>query len=322
MVQRLTLEHIQTRSANRPLLQGFDQCRFVHHFAPGDIDENRLRPHKRELLGANQPLSLGSQRQCQAHKIGLLQQVGQAAVLRAKPLFHRRLGRMAVVDHRHAKAKVAPLRQRFTNAPHANDAQGLAMHIAAKMQRADVLVPVAGTHHIRQLHHASGGGEDQRKTGVGGGFGEYIRGVAQQDAALGQVVDVVVINAHRNTGHRFQLRCQVQQGRIQAQACPQQAMGAGQGITQPGQACGVEGFDQRHLGRLMQASHQRRGEFLVQHDMFFHQVLTFKSRECNGAAGEGSRAPVLRKIVSTTDSSNAPLISRYDAPGEPVLLLR
>jgi hypothetical protein len=35
-----------------------------------------------------------------------------------------------------------------------------------------------------------------------------------------------------------------------------------------------------------------------------------------------SLAPGLRKMVSTTESINAPLINRYDAPGEPVELFR
>eukprot|EP01034_Spumella_vulgaris_P035764 gene35764-44100_t len=102
-----------------------------------------------------------------------------------------------------AKAGMPTLGQCLADTAHANDAQGLAVHIAAKVQGADVLVPVAGAHHIGQLHHASGGGEDQCKAGIGRGFGEYIRGVAEQNAALGQVVDVVVVDAHRDAGDGF-----------------------------------------------------------------------------------------------------------------------
>ena len=319
MIQRLLLKHIQPRRPNGALLQRFHQRRLIHHLAPRNIDEDRLRPHQRKLLCANQLLGFGGKWQGQANKIGLLQQVVQAAVLRTETRLHRRLGRMAVVDHRHTKTKMPTLGQGFTDAAHADDAQGLAMHITAEMRRADVFVPLTGAHHVGQFDHTPGGGEDQRKTGVGGGFGEHVGGVAEQDAAPSQVVDVIVVDADRNAGHGLQLRRQVEQLGIQAQAGAQQAVGAGQGVAQLGQAGVIQRIDQRHLGLFMQAGHQRRREFLVQHDRLFHAVFTFNSRL---GAGVRSLAPGLRKIVSTTDSSNAPLISRYEAPGEPVLLLR
>ena len=125
---------------------------------------------------------------------------------------------MAVVDHRHAKAEMPTLGQRFTNTAHADDAQRLAMHIAAKMCRADVFAPLAGAHHVGQFDHTPGGGQDQRKACIGGGFGEHVWGVAEQDAAPGEVVDIVIVDAHRHARHRFQLGGQVQQPGVQAQA--------------------------------------------------------------------------------------------------------
>ena len=114
---------------------------------------------------------------------------------------------------------------------------------------------------------------------------------------------------------------------IQFQAGAEQAVGAGQGLAQLGQAFSVEAVDQRHFSVFMQPSHQQRREFFVQNDLLFHRNTL--NQECVAAGrvtatGGRSRslAPGLRKIVSTTESINAPLINRYDAPGEPVELFR
>ncbi|MNN40844.1 hypothetical protein D3C81_1549320 [compost metagenome] len=106
-----------------------------------------------------------------------------------------------MVDHRHAKPEMPALRQGLANTAHADDAQGFAVHVAAEMRRADVAVPLAGANQIRQFHHPPGGRQDQCKPRVGGGFGEHIRRVAQQDSPFGEVVDVVVVDAHRDAGN-------------------------------------------------------------------------------------------------------------------------
>src|SRR5476649_298416 len=138
---------------------------------------------------------------------------------------------------------------------------------------------VAGANQVGQFYYASGGGQDQRETGVGRGFGQHVGSVAEQDPSFGQVIDVVVVDAHRDAGNRFQIRCEVEQCSVQFQTRTQQALSLGQGRAQLGEALGIQAFDQGHVGLLMQASHQQRREFLVQHNLLFHRHrLNFNSR--------------------------------------------
>ncbi|MNN30284.1 hypothetical protein D3C81_1439290 [compost metagenome] len=218
MIQRLTLEHIQPRRPNPLMTQRLDHRRLIDHLAPRDINEDAFRAHQRELLGADQAFGLRRQRQGQANEVGLLEQIFEAAVLRIESRLDRRFARLAVIDHRHTESEMSTLRQRFADTAHADNPQRLAMHIAAEMRRADIAAPLAAAHHVRQFHHTPGSGEDQGETGVGGGFGEHVRGVAQENLAPGQVIDVVVIDADRDAGDGFELRREIEQGCVEFQA--------------------------------------------------------------------------------------------------------
>ncbi|MNY33321.1 hypothetical protein D3C86_1675950 [compost metagenome] len=153
---------------------------------------------------------------------------------------------------------MSTLRQRLADAPHADDTQDLAVHVGAELRRADIARPLAGANHVGQFHDTPGRRQDQCETGVGGGFGEHVRGVAEQDSPLGQVIDVVIVDAHGNAGDRFKVRRQVQQRGIQFQAGTEQAVSPGQGFAQLRQAVGVEAFDQGHFSLRLQARHQQR----------------------------------------------------------------
>ncbi|MNI91629.1 hypothetical protein D3C73_1493220 [compost metagenome] len=64
-------------------------------------------------------------------------------------------------------------------------------------------------------------------------------------------------------------------------------MGTGQGGAQLRQSVGVELVDQGDIGLRMQASHQHRREFLVQHNLLFHRRCLYQIK---GGLG-GSRSP-------------------------------
>ena len=177
-----------------------------------------------------------------------------------------------MIQHGHAKTKMPALRQCFTNPAHADNTQGFAMHIVAKMLGADVALPLPGTNHIGQLDHPPCGGKDQCKTGVGRGFGQYVGGVAQENAAPVKVVQVIVVDANRDARHRLKVRRQIQQWRIQFETGPEQTMGVGQGGTQSRQTIAVRFVDQRDICMLLQAAHQRRRQFFIQNDVFFHRI--------------------------------------------------
>jgi len=140
---------------------------------------------------------------------------------------HFWLGARAVVQHTHAEAGRATPGQCFTNAPHADDPQGLAVHVGAEVRRPQAGLPFPRTHPTGQLHHPPRGGQEQGEAGIGGGFGEHVRGIGQHYPAPCQVRDVIVVDAHRHAGNHLQLRCQVEQFSVQAQAGAQQAMRPG-----------------------------------------------------------------------------------------------
>nr|GFC45784.1 hypothetical protein [Tanacetum cinerariifolium] len=163
--------------ANLAVLQGGNQCLLVHDFAPGDVDKDRLGAHPVKLRGADKPLGFASQRHRQANEIRFGQQRVEAAIGCVEACLHRRLGRVAVIDHRHPETEMPPLRHRLADPSHADDAQRLAMHVRTEMLRAQIVRPLAVADHGRQFHHPAGSGHDQREAGVGSGFGEHIRRV-------------------------------------------------------------------------------------------------------------------------------------------------
>ncbi|MNN54709.1 hypothetical protein D3C81_1695420 [compost metagenome] len=89
------------------------------------------------------------------------------------------------------------------------------MHVAAKLRRADVVVPLSGADQIGELHHPPRRGQDQRETGIGGGFGHRIGGIGQTDAAVAQIAQGVVVEASRHAGNHLERRRVVEQLSIQ-----------------------------------------------------------------------------------------------------------
>ncbi|MNV55950.1 hypothetical protein D3C71_1482120 [compost metagenome] len=142
------------------------------------------------------------------------------------------------------------------------------------MRRPQVGLPTAVTHPVRQLHNPPGGGQDQGKASVGGGFGEHVGGVGQHHATPAELGDVVVVHADRNAGHHFKLWRQVEQAGVQAQAGPQQPVRPRQGVAQARQAIGPGGVHPGHLDALLQAGHQVVGQAFVQDDSLLHCTVS------------------------------------------------
>lgn len=102
----------------------------------------------------------------------------------------------------------------------------------------------------------------------------------------------------------------------------------GQGGAQLLQALCVKALNQRDMRVRVQALHQRIGQFFVEHDVFFqgghqHLIQEWARRWAALSCGAtGSLVVGLSIRVSSTEISSAPLISRYEAPGEPVSLFK
>ncbi|MNC28236.1 hypothetical protein D3C75_764350 [compost metagenome] len=102
------------------------------------------------------------------------------------------------------------------------------MHVAAELRGADRRLPVAGLDPGIQLRHAPCGGHQQGEAEVGGGLGQHIRGVGEQDAALVQVGQLVVVVAHRDGRDDLQPAGTFELGATERPADAEQAVGLGQ----------------------------------------------------------------------------------------------
>ena len=111
-----------------------------------------------------------------------------------------------MIENRHAEAECGAARQRLADAAEAQYAHGLAMHIPAEHVGADVLRPASFPHQVGKFNQTPGRCDGQREYRVGGGLGQHAGRVAQQDAALIERSERIVIHAHRNAGDDLQPR--------------------------------------------------------------------------------------------------------------------
>ncbi len=230
--QRFFFIHIQPRAANRGVLQGLDQRRLIDHRATGDVDQNPAGLHQPQFTTADQVFGLLAQRHHQAHEVGFGQELIKAAKLRAHLLFQFGLAAVAAVQDRHVEAEVTTTGYGRADVAHADDTQGLAMHVGAEMRRLDGAFPLTGLGPGVQLGDAAGAAHQQGEGQVGGAFGQHVRGVGQHDPAFVEVAQVVVVVTHGDARHHFQLAGVLQLLAAQFATGADQAMGVRQRLIE------------------------------------------------------------------------------------------
>ena len=277
--QRLLFVHVQPGAANPVVLQGFDQCRFVDHRAASDVHQNRARLHQRQFAMADQVFGFLAERYHQADEIGFGQQFIQAAHLCAELLFQRGLAAVTAVEDRHVETEAPTASDGRADVAHADDTQGLAMHIATEQRRTDARLPLAGLGPGVEFSHAPGTAHQQGERQISGAFCEHVRGVGEHDSALTEVRDIIVVVAHRNAGHHFQFRGVLQLGATEFTADADQAMGMGQGFIELGVDVAIFRIRHDDVEVLLQAFDHFRRDAAEGEDGLFHGAGLVRAEE-------------------------------------------
>ncbi|MNK94056.1 hypothetical protein D3C87_1142460 [compost metagenome] len=153
------------------------------------------------------------------------------------------------------------------------------MHIATEQLRADGGLPLAGLGPGIQLGDAAGAAHQQGEGQVGGAFGQHVRSVGEHDPAFVEVSDVIVVVAHRDAGHHFQLGGVLQLCTTELAADTDQAVGVGQGFVELGVDVAVFRIRHDDVEVLLQAFDHLRRDATEGEDGFFHGCRLV-GREC------------------------------------------
>ena len=111
-----------------------------------------------------------------------------------------------MVDHLHAKTMGTAPRDTLADAPHAQNAQCGAMDVGTSKQVVAPFGPQTSTQVMLAFGDASCGRHQQRKTKVGGGFGQHIRRVSGENAGRCHGCQVKIVVANRHVGADFECR--------------------------------------------------------------------------------------------------------------------
>ena len=189
----------------------------------------------------------------QAHEISFGQQLVEAAKLCAQFLLQCGLAAVAAVQDGHVETQATTTGNGCADITHADNAQGLAVHIAAKQGRRHAGLPLACLGPGVQLGDPTCAAHDQGKTQVGGAFSQHVRGIGEHDAAFVEVVDIVVVVTHRDAGHHFQLTGIFQLLAPQFAADADQTVGVGQCLFELGVDIAQLGVGRDDVEILLQA---------------------------------------------------------------------
>ena len=180
--------------------------------------------------------------------------------MRAQLLLKCGLAAVAAVQDWHVETQPATTGNGCADIAHADDTQGLAVDIAAEQGGWHAGLPLAGLGPGVKLGDPTGAAHDQGKTQVGGAFGQHVRGIGEHDAAFVEVVDIVVVVTHRDTGDDLQLPGMFQLLAPQFAADADQTVGVGQCLFELGVDIAQLGVGRDDVEILLQALDHRGGD--------------------------------------------------------------
>ena len=200
---RLAREDVERRPADLARVERRLQCGVVDERAARDVEDPHAVLHLRERLGVEPALGLGRLRQVHGDEVGLgvhviarlrLVDAHLAVALGADERIER--------DHAHAEP-LGAVRHELADAAEAEDPERLLVQLDAGELRA---LPLArGERHVR-LRHVAREREQQRHRVLGGGHDVGLRGVGDDDPALGRRRHVDVVDADPGAPDRTEVR--------------------------------------------------------------------------------------------------------------------
>ena len=142
----------------------------------------------------------GGERHVEADEIGFAQQPFGADEFEPEFLFDGLGGATGVVVEDPHGETGGPACHGLADAAHAEDAERVVVHVLADQQVDPPFRPLAGVHEALALTQPAGRGQQKREGEVGGGVGQDVRRVGDQDAGARGGGNVDVVEADGDVG--------------------------------------------------------------------------------------------------------------------------
>ena len=192
---------IEAGSGDCFVAKRFDKGGFIDNGAAGGVDENGGRLHESEFGGADEVAGFGGKGNVEADVVGLAEEIfpGHAASAEFGFEFGREGGGVGIEDV-HGKPSAAA-GDGLSDAAHAEDAESAVVDVLADKEVDEPFAPFAGVNEGVALDDTAGRGHEEGEGEVGGGFGEDVGGIGDEDAAGGGGRDVDIVVADGDIGN-------------------------------------------------------------------------------------------------------------------------
>lgn len=197
----LLFKDVEAGSGDCFIAKRFDKGGFIDNGAAGGVDENGGRLHESEFGGADEVAGFRGQRDMEADVVGFAKQLflGHAAGAEFGFEFGREWGGVGIEDVHGETASAAG--DGLSDAAHAEDAESAVVDVLADKEVDEPFAPFAGVNEGVALDDTAGRGHEEGEGEVGGGFGEDVGGIGDEDAAGGGGRDVDIVVADGDIGN-------------------------------------------------------------------------------------------------------------------------
>ena len=198
----LVIEHVQSGSGQLCRFQGGNQGLVVNHAAPGRVDDDGPVGKPGDALGVQQAHRFGCVGAVERQELAERQHVVQI-LMENGPLFQGRIQAAAVVIVDFHVETPGPPGHYLAHPAHADDAQPLASHLDPDHEAGAPILPLARPHQGFAFAAPPGGAQQAQHGGLGGGVGQHVRGVGDDDALFPCRLKINVIHADGEIGDGF-----------------------------------------------------------------------------------------------------------------------